>query len=83
MGVSNTRQLMTPEADDFSSRFTYVRNKGPVSFYIENISSKEYATKTIVCDTQEETNQFFHLSNKYSELQHENMVNVESKDKLR
>jgi hypothetical protein len=53
MGGSNTKSLITPEADNFYSRFTYVRNKGPINFYIENISSKEYATKTIVCDTQE------------------------------
>ena len=51
MGNSNNRQFTTPEMDDFSSRFTYVRNKGDISFYIENISSKEYASKTIVCDT--------------------------------
>lgn len=51
MGSTSSRELISPEEDNFSSRFTYIRNKGDINFYIENISGKEYATKIIVCDT--------------------------------
>ena len=59
MGASNNRQLPTPERDGFSSHFTFIRSKGDTSFYIENLTSKEYATKIINLDTPQEEDQFF------------------------
>ena len=40
MGISNTRQLPTPEMEGFPSRYTFLRSKGDVNFYVENLTSK-------------------------------------------